>query len=103
MANNNSFAGPLAGSILTPSAQKMTTLGSYLDIQNDGWAKQYLPELYESEVQRYGNRTISGFLSQISAEMPMSSDQVIWSEQGRLHLSYNGTINCTDGAVTSIT
>jgi hypothetical protein len=103
MANNNSFAGPLAGSILTPSAQKMTTLGSYLDIQNDGWAKQYLPELYESEVQRYGNRTISGFLSQISAEMPMSSDQVIWSEQGRLHLSYNGTINCTDGVVTAIT
>ena len=103
MANNNTFAGPLAGSILTPAAQKMTTLGSYLDIQNDGWAKQYLPELYESEVQRYGNRTISGFLSQISAEMPMSSDQVIWSEQGRLHLSYNGTINCTDGVVTAIT
>ena len=103
MANNNSFAGPLAGSILTPSAQKMTTLGSYLDIQNDGWAKQYLPELYESEVQRYGNRTISGFLSQISAEMPMSSDQVIWSEQGRLHLSYNGQINPVDGVVDTIT
>jgi len=103
MANNNSFAGPLAGSILTPSAQKMTTLGSYLDIQNDGWAKQYLPELYESEVQRYGNRTISGFLSQISAEMPMSSDQVIWSEQGRLHLSYNGEINPVTGAVDTIT
>jgi len=103
MANNNSFAGPLAGSILTPSASKMTTGGSYLDIQSDGWAKQYLPELYESEVQRYGNRTISGFLSQISAEMPMSSDQVIWSEQGRLHLSYNGTINCVDGVVTAIT
>ena len=103
MANNNSFAGPLAGSILTPSAQKMTTLGSYLDIQNDGWAKQYLPELYESEVQRYGNRTISGFLSQISAEMPMSSDQVIWSEQGRLHLSYNGQINPVDGVVYTIT
>jgi hypothetical protein len=103
MANNNSFAGPLAGSILTPSVSKMTTAGSYLDIQNDGWAKQYLPELYESEVQRYGNRTISGFLSQISAEMPMSSDQVIWSEQGRLHLSYNGTVDCTTGIVTSIT
>jgi hypothetical protein len=103
MATNASFAGPLAGSILTPSASKMTTLGSYLDIQNDGWAKQYLPELYESEVQRYGNRTISGFLSQISAEMPMSSDQVIWSEQGRLHLSYNGEINPVTGAVDTIT
>jgi hypothetical protein len=103
MATNASFAGPLAGSILTPAVSKMTTAGSYLDIQNDGWAKQYLPELYESEVQRYGNRTISGFLSQISAEMPMSSDQVIWSEQGRLHLSYNGTVDCTTGIVTSIT
>jgi len=103
MATNASFAGPLAGSILTPSASKMTTLGSYLDIQNDGWAKQYLPELYESEVQRYGNRTISGFLSQISAEMPMSSDQVIWSEQGRLHLSYNGQINPVTGVVDTIT
>ena len=100
MANNNSFAGPLAGSILTPSAQKMTTLGSYLDIQNDGWAKQYLPELYESEVQRYGNRTISGFLSQISAEMPMSSDQVIWSEQNRLHISYEA---CTNDQTNTIT
>ncbi|MEK9780169.1 MAG: hypothetical protein VW418_01925 [Gammaproteobacteria bacterium] len=103
MANDNTFAGPLAGSILTPSATKMTTAGSYLDIQNDGWAKQYLPELYESEVQRYGNRTISGFLSQISAEMPMSSDQVIWSEQGRLHLAYNGQINPTTGVVDTIT
>ena len=103
MANNNEFAGPLAGSILTPSASKMTTIGSYLDIQNDGWAKQYLPELYESEVQRYGNRTISGFLSQISAEMPMSSDQVIWSEQGRLHLAYNGQINPVTGLVDTIT
>ena len=103
MANNNEFAGPLAGSILTPSATKMTTAGSYLDIQNDGWAKQYLPELYESEVQRYGNRTISGFLSQISAEMPMSSDQVIWSEQGRLHLAYNGQINPVTGVVDTIT
>ena len=103
MATNASFAGPLAGSILTPAVSKMTTAGSYLDIQNDGWAKQYLPELYESEVQRYGNRTISGFLSQISAEMPMSSDQVIWSEQGRLHLSYNGQINPVDGVVYTIT
>ena len=35
--------------------------------------------------------------------MPMSSDQVIWSEQGRLHLSYNGQINPVDGVVDTIT
>tara|TARA_Y100000015_G_scaffold6148_1_gene5607 strand:- start:95 stop:1312 length:1218 start_codon:yes stop_codon:yes gene_type:complete len=35
--------------------------------------------------------------------MPMASDQVIWSEQGRLHLAYNGTVNVTNGIITAIT
>ena len=54
------------------------------------FAQQYLPEIYEAEVERYGNRTLSGFLSMVGAEMPMTSDQVIWSEQNRLHISYEG-------------
>ena len=45
----------------------------------------------EAEAEVFGNRTISGFLSQVGAEEAMSSDQVIWSEQGRLHLAYTGT------------
>jgi hypothetical protein len=53
------------------------------------FAQQYLPEIYEAEVERYGNRTLNGFLKMVGAEMPMSSDQVIWSEQNRLHISYN--------------
>jgi len=52
------------------------------------FAQQYLPELYEQEVERFGNRTISGFLRMVGAEMPMTSDQVIWSEQNRLHVAY---------------
>ena len=103
MATNVQFAGPAASSIVTPAQSKMTLQGNYLDIQNDGWAKQYLPELYEKEVERYGNRTIAGFLAMAGAEMPMQSDQVIWSEQGRLHLAYNGTIDVTNGEITSIT
>jgi hypothetical protein len=59
------------------------------------FAQQYLPELYEAEVERYGNRTLSGFLRMVGAEMPMTSDQVIWSEQNRLHISYD---NCTIAA-----
>jgi len=47
-------------------------------------------EIYEQEVERYGNRTLSGFLRMVGAEMPMSSDQVIWSEQNRLHVAYDG-------------
>ena len=60
---------------------------SFTDGTND-FAQQYLPELYEAEVERYGNRTIGGFLRMVGAEMPMSSDQVVWSEQNRLHVSY---------------
>src|SRR5210317_2161079 len=99
---NLSFTGPAAAGIVTPAYKKMTLDSNYLDIQNNGWAQQYLPELYEQEVDRYGNRTISGFLAMLSAEMPLQSDQVIWSEQGRLHLAYTGTLDTTNGAITSI-
>jgi hypothetical protein len=99
---NVSFTGPAAAGIVTPAYKKMTLDSNYLDIQNNGWAQQYLPELYEQEVDRYGNRTISGFLAMLSAEMPLQSDQVIWSEQGRLHLAYTGTLATATGVITSI-
>ena len=76
------------GVSVTPG--KQATTANYLDIQNDGWAKQYLPELYEKESEIYGDRSVGGFLKMVGAEMPMASDQVIWSEQGRLHISYTG-------------
>ena len=59
------------------------------------FAKQYLPEIYEQEVERYGNRTLSGFLRMVGAEMPMQSDQVIWSEQNRLHVAYKNVTVAT--------
>ena len=62
---------------------------------SDSFAQQYLPEIYEAEVERYGNRTLSGFLRMVGAELPMTSDQVIWSEQNRLHIAYD---NCTFAA-----
>ena len=46
----------------------------------------------EKEAEVFGQRTISGFLSQVGAEEAMTADQVIWSEQGRLHLSYKVTL-----------
>jgi hypothetical protein len=78
---------------LTPAPLKQTLATAYIDFANAGsnsanWAQQYLPDLMEKEAEVFGNRTISGFLSQVGAEESMTSDQVIWSEQGRLHLSY---------------
>ncbi len=68
----------------------------------DTFAQQYLPEIYEQEVERYGNRTLSGFLRMVGAEMPMTSDQVIWSEQNRLHISYEDVAQ-TGGAGLELT
>ena len=76
-----------------PAPQKQTLETNYLDFNQDmGWAQQYLPDLMEKEAEVFGPRTISGFLSKIGAEESMQADQVIWSEQGRLHLSYKGKI-----------
>ena len=75
------------------AAVQAVTSANYLDIQNDGWAKQYLPDLMAKEAEVFGKRTISGFLSQVGAEESMAADQVIWSEQGRLHLSYKCEMN----------
>ena len=85
-----------------PAAQKQTLNSNYIDFTSDatqGWAQQYLPDLMEKEAEVFGPRTISGFLSKIGAEEAMTSDRVIWSEQGRLHLSYKGKVNsATAGA-----
>ena len=88
---------PLFGSLI-PTAAKQTGTGNYIDFTSgagNDFSQQYLPEIYEAEVERYGNRTLSGFLQMVGAEMPMTSDQVIWSEQNRLHISYNA---CTIAA-----
>ena len=76
---------------LIPAQKKQALQNNYLNFADgtSDWAQQYLPELYEAEVERYGNRTLSGFLRMVGAEMPMTSDQVLWSEQNRLHVSYN--------------
>ena len=86
---------------ITPMPNKVTVQDNYIDfnnLANGQWAQQYLPELYEAEVERYGNRTLSGFLRMVGAEMPMTSDQVIWSEQNRLHIAYDSVTVAVAGA-----
>ena len=87
----------------TPYASRVATTSNYLNFHGAGggnWSQQYLPELYAQEVERYGNRSISSFLRMVGAEMPMASDQVIWSEQGRLHLAYEGAAIASSGEIT---
>jgi hypothetical protein len=94
---------PQFGSIIPSQTQEILN-SNYLKFNDGGagytdtFAQQYLPEVYEQEVERYGNRTLSGFLRMVGAEMPMTSDQVIWSEQNRLHIAYDGC-SATGGGV----
>ena len=71
---------------LTPSSERTPTAQNY--IINFDFLNQYLPDTYEKEFERYGNRTISSFLRMVGAEMPTNSDLIKWAEQGRLHTKY---------------
>ena len=74
------------GFALQPSAQQIPVSTNY--INDFDFLNQYLPDTYEKEFERYGNRTISSFLRMVGAEMPSNSDLVKWAEQGRLHTKY---------------
>ena len=78
-----------------PAPVKQTLSSAYIDFTaagTAGWAQQHLPDLMEQEAAVFGKRTISGFLNQVGAEEAMTSDQVIWSEQGRLHVNLAATV-----------
>src|SRR5210317_2307933 len=79
-----SFTG--AGYALQPSAQQVTKASNYITDFN--FLNQYLPDTYEKEFERYGNRTVSSFIRMVGAEMPSNSDLIKWAEQGRLHIKY---------------
>ena len=72
---------------LQPSSQQVPLATNY--ITNFDFLNQYLPDTYEKEFERYGNRTVSSFLRLVGAELPSNSDLVKWAEQGRLHTKYS--------------
>lgn len=83
------------GGALTPSPTKSTLSSNYLGSSIE-FTSQYLPEVYEAEFEKYGNRTVSSFLRQVGAEMPFASDVIQWAEQGRLHLAVTGATRSGD-------
>jgi hypothetical protein len=88
---------------LQPNAQQVALQTNY--ITNFDFLNQYLPDIYEKEFERYGNRTISSFLRMVGAEMPSNSDMIKWAEQGRLHTKYTncsvaGALNADTAVIT---
>ena len=97
MAQSINFDGSAGAQIsgstsLTPAPGKSLGNANYLSNADYTFAQQYLPDLYEQEFERYGNRTVASFLRMVGAEIPSSSDLIKWSEQGRLHVQASGTV-----------
>ena len=68
-------------------------------MNNFDFLNQYLPDTYEKEFERYGNRSVASFLRMVGAEMPSNSDLIKWAEQGRLHVKY---ARCTSAAAAGV-
>ena len=85
---------PSPGYQLQPSAEQVPLSTNY--ITNFNFLNQYLPDTYEKEFERYGNRTVASFLRMVGAEMPSNSDMIKWAEQGRLHTKY---VDCISSGV----
>ena len=83
---------------LQPSAERVALPTNY--ITNFDFLNQYLPDTYEKEFERYGNRTVASFLRMVGAEMPSNSDMIKWAEQGRLHTKYTNVTLAATGATT---
>src|SRR6056300_1409768 len=80
---------------LTPAPSKSTLSTNYLGSAIE-FTSQYLPDVYEAEFEKYGNRSVSSFLRMVGAEMPFQSDVIQWAEQGRLHLAVTGATRAAD-------
>ena len=98
----------MAGNLLTtptfalqPAPERVALQQNY--ITNFNFMTQYLPDTYEKEFERYGNRTIASFLRLVGAEMPSNSDQIKWAEQGRLHIKYTQVGTAAGAGVATAT
>ena len=86
---------------LQPSAERVAVQSNY--ITNFNFLNQYLPDTYEKEFERYGNRTVAAFLRMVGAEMPSNSDLIKWAEQGRLHTKYVDVVSGAAAAAATAT
>ena len=77
---------------LTPAPTPATLSTNYIGTFD--FLSHELPDVYEKEFERFGNRSVASFLRMVGAELPSASDMIKWSEQGRLHIF--GTASKTD-------
>ena len=72
------------GVLFTPSPTKVPTPTNYLGSDDFDFLNQYLPEVYNKIHDRFGSQDVCGMLEALGKEMPFASDNIKWTEEGRL-------------------
>ena len=72
------------GVIYTPTATKTPTPTNYISDSEYDLMTQYIPELEEQIVDRFGTQMITGLLAAQGKESPFQADLIKWNEEGRL-------------------
>jgi len=80
----------IPGFDLQPSSQQVPLSTNYIPSSGFTWVQQYLPDTYEKEFERYGNRSVASFLRMVGAEMPL----ILTLSNGRNKEDY--TLNIKD-------
>jgi hypothetical protein len=72
------------GVVLTPTPTKTATPTNYISDSQYNLMTQYIPELEEQIVNRFGSQMITGMLEKLGKESPFQADLIKWNEEGRL-------------------
>ena len=76
------------GYSISPSSIKVPSTTNYIDIFD--YTNQFAPDANEELVSIYGDQSLTGMIFNMGSEEATSSDQIIWTEKGRLHTAYTG-------------
>jgi hypothetical protein len=79
---------------LSPSSIKAPAQTNYIDIFD--YTSQYAPDAYEKLISIYGDQSLTGMIFNLGSEEPISSDQYIWTEKGRLHTVYTAVARASN-------
>lgn len=72
------------GVLLTPTPTKTPTPTNYISDDDYNLLTQYIPELEDQIVDRFGTQNITGMLAALGKESSFAADLIKWNEEGRL-------------------
>lgn len=75
---------PIPGVIFTPTPTKVPTPENYISDSEYNLLTQFIPELEDKIVDRFGTQQVTGLLAAQGKESAFQADLIKWNEEGRL-------------------